>query len=647
MQDKTQQNKEKQQTIETLVVQIKKHQEMYYNGIPEISDSDFDALWDRLRSLDPSNTILKQVGKDSSKFFPKKQHIMPMGSLSKAADSYQFKAWVAKHPSSHYVVEYKLDGASLELQYEKGTLSAAVSRGDGKIGDDILMNARNMQGVLRSLAYDMTCAIRCEVIMTHQVFKKHFSSSENTKANCRNAANGIMKKKNGVYVELLQCMCYDIWFSDEEQKQWEAVTQYSLSNEKDKLELLKALGFIVVPYWVYEDEASIDSLRNSTIQTRESIGYDIDGLVIKMCEYSKIDMSSLLPDRQLAYKFPLEQQVTKLRGVEWSASGHLYTPIALLDPVPLAGTIVKRANLVHPDHIKELGLKIGSEVMVAKRGEIIPKVEKVVHNAEGLMDITLPTICEVCGATIQSDGTTVFCPNVQCRKRLLFRIKRWIQIHEIPYWGDTLVHTLVLKQSLVHKIGDLYRLSVDALMKLDRVAKPLAEKLYNAMHSKKSVSLAHFIASLGIDGIALLSSESIVRTGIFHSIDDMFSATVEQLESIENIGAVLAKNIIEAMQYLKEEIIDVAQIVNIETPTVVKTAISNMSFCFTGTLSAPRKQLQDLVKKQGGIVKNTVSEDLSYLVTNSETSTSSKMKDAKEKGVAIISEEEFLALLSQ
>ena len=638
--------KEKQQNIEALVVQIKHHQTLYYNGTSEISDDEFDVLWDKLRNLDPSNAVLKEVGKDSNDFFPKKQHIMPMGSLSKAADSHQFTAWLQKHPSVQYIVEYKLDGASLELQYTKGKLSAAVSRGDGRVGDDILINARNMKGVPRTLIYEMTCAIRCEVIMTHQIFKEHFSSTENAKANCRNAANGIMKKKNGVYTELLDCICYDIWFSDEEQKQWETVTEYSLLNEKDKLELLKKLGFTVVPYWLCNDEKAINTLRTSTIQTREEIGYDIDGLVVKMYEYNKIDMNTLLPDRQLAYKFPLEQQITKLEGVEWSESGHLYTPIAVLEPVLLAGTKVKRASLVHPNHIKELGLKIGSEVMVVKRGEIIPKIEKVVSNAAGLMDISLPTICAVCGSTIQSDGTTVFCPNIQCRKRLLFRIKRWIHINDIPYWGDALVDTLVLKRELVNKIGDLYRLSVDTLMDLERIAKPLAEKLYNAMHSKKSIPLVRVIASLGIDGIALLSSESIIRTGMFLTIDNLLHATVEQLASIKNIGTILAKNIVETLQYLKEEIIDITKVIDIESLKLVKTAISTMSFCFTGYFSVPRKQLQDLVKQSGGIVKNSVSEDLYYLVSNSRDSTSLKIKDAQKKGVAIISEEDFMKLLS-
>lgn len=636
--------KERKERIDALVQEIQLHQEKYYNGSPSISDADFDALWDRLRSLDPKNEVLKKIGKDSSMFFPKTPHIMPMGSLPKAADQQQFAQWVQKHESTEYVVEYKLDGASLELQYAGGKLRAAVTRGDGKTGDNILINARKMKGVPVDLPYAMTCAIRGEVIMTHKVFLEHFSSEKNAKANCRNAANGLMRKKNGKGVEHLKVICYDIWFDDEQQR-WEQELGLNLDVEKVKLQLLRDLKLIAVQHWLCSSEAEINKLRDSTIETRKTVAYDIDGLVVKMSEFKKEDMLTLLPDRQIAYKFPLEQQMTRLLDVEWSESGHLYTPIAVLEPVSIAGTQVKRANLVHPDHIKELGLKIGSEVMVVKRGEIIPKVEKVIFTPSGSTDIkNLPEHCTVCGSAIQNDGSAVYCPNIECRKRLLFRVQRWIAINDIAFWGPALLNKLVLEKKWVSKLGDLYRLEVSDLVKLDLIAKPLAQKLYDSLHKRKRVSLANFIASLGIDGIALLSSESLIRTK-FTSIQLLQEATEQELSAIENIGPILAKNIVSTLRFLHAEIEDLLTIIEIEESDREKTAMSGLSFCFTGALSVPRKELQELARKNGGIVKNSVSEDLRYLVCNDKSSSSSKMQEAKKKGIAVLSEEEFSALL--
>ncbi len=636
----------KKDLIQNLTKIIQEHQDRYHNKEASISDEEFDASWDRLRALDPGNKIFKQIGKDGSSFFTKKKHVMPMGSLEKASDTKQFALWVQEHPSEFYVVEYKLDGASLELQYEDGKLVAAVTRGDGRIGDDILMNARKMKGVKRTLLDKLHCSIRGEVIMTHAVFSEHFSKEENAKANCRNAANGLMKRKDGVDVELLEFLCYDIWFDEDKQKYWEQKLGRDLSLEEEKMRTLKELGFLPAPHWKCNSEAEINELRESTIKKRESIAYDIDGLVIKLPSSNRMDMGSLLPDRQIAYKFPLQQVQTKLLDVLWSESGHNYTPIAILDPVSIAGTTVKRANIVNPNHIKELGLKLGSEVIVAKRGEIIPKVERVVFNAEGLADITFPKICRVCKSIVQNDGNSVFCPNLHCKKRLLFRVSRWISIHEIPNWGEALLNTLVLEKGMVQKLGDLYRLGVEDLMSLDRVAKPLAEKLHGALHQEKKTSLTRFLASLGIDGIALTSSETLIRIGTFNSIQDLFAAKVEDLSSVGSIGPILAKNIVETLSFLKEEIEDLLCVVEIEEVKQVQTEMSQKSFCFTGSLSISRKQAQSMVRKAGGMVKSSVVDGLDYLVSN-ESTMSTKMKEAQEKGVKVIDEQEFFRLVTE
>jgi len=214
---------------------IRRYQKSYYDGEGEISDEAFDALWDELKSLNPSDPLLKKIGQDSGNF-EKVRHIMPMGSQEKVANPEQFSAWAQKHDYGEYLVEYKLDGASLELQYKKGNLVRAVTRGDGTIGDDITANAKKMKGVLLTLsgAEDFTGAVRGEVIMTHGVHRAKYGD----KANCRNAANGIMKRKDGTGSEDLEMIAYDAWA---------AKGEAPFRDEEGKIAWLSSCGFTVVP----------------------------------------------------------------------------------------------------------------------------------------------------------------------------------------------------------------------------------------------------------------------------------------------------------------------------------------------------------------------------------------------------------------
>lgn len=618
--------------IATLVKEIVYHQELYYNNQPEISDEEFDALWNRLKILDGNNAIFSEIGKDSSKFFSKTSHVMPMGSLSKVTDESQFHQWISNHPAKYYIIQYKLDGASLELQYKNGILFVAVTRGDGKTGDDILINARNMRGVLNTLSQPMNIAVRGEVIMKHAIYQEYFKD----RANCRNAANGLMKRKNGYQVHLLDVVCYDMWFMEQDNNQY---------SELQKLELLKELGFNVVTYHQFSTEEEINHYRNSIISTRNTIGYDIDGLVIKMPISENDDMASLKPDRQVAYKFPLEYAQTKVLDIHWSESGHLYTPIAILEPVQLAGTTVKRANLVHYNHIQELGINVGAEVLVVKRGEIIPKIERVII-ASPHIEINTPVTCSTCESKIENIGTKIFCPNILCRRRLLFRVERWCELLDIDYWGDTLVYKFVIESNVIHKLGDLYRLDIQQLVLFKRIGKPLAEKLLKSLHSKKTISFEVFLAALSIDGVALLTAEKIVQAGI-DNWDTLKKLTEEELLKIDTIGPILANNIRTSVEVLENEVQDLFSVVHV-TSSVNKgllLALTGISFCFTGTFSHSRKELQTLIKQNGGIVKNSVSKDLQYLVSNDINSHSDKSSSAKKYGITIISEEKFVTLM--
>ena len=440
--------------LEKLITQ---YQSSYYNGEAEISDAEFDKLWDELKSLDPSNPILHKVGADSGNF-QKASHVMPMGSQEKAANPEQFLAWAEKHLYDEYLVEYKLDGASLELQYRHGELVRAVTRGDGSVGDVITDNAKKMKGVIPYLydkdnnPIDFTGGIRGEVIMTHEVHKKYFSN----KANCRNAANGLMKRKDGSGSEYLELITYDVWATEGSQP---------FVDEEDKILWLKECGFSPVNLELCRTAQSVIDYRARVMEERKTLPFDIDGLVIKERRVNHEDALRARPDRQIAFKFSLEEAVSVVRAVEWNESGSTYTPVAVFDPVELNGTVVQRASLANPNTIRTLGLSIGSHVVVVKRGEIIPKVESVLHDVsleEKLSPVNVPCVCETCKTKLIDEGTRLYCPNKSCEKKVLHQLLKWVSVLDIRDLGDTLVREL-FSSGKVKSISDFYFLTEETL----------------------------------------------------------------------------------------------------------------------------------------------------------------------------------------
>lgn len=628
-----------QKRIAELEALIVYHQNAYYNNVPEITDAAFDALWDELKALDPGNKILQSVGKDAADGFPKREHIMPMGSQEKAADPDEFLAWSQKQSFDEFVVEYKLDGASLELQYENGVLAAAVTRGDGTVGDEITANAVKMRGVLQKLPNSWGGAIRCEVVMLKEIHKKYFSD----KANCRNAANGVMKRKDGKGAEHLSVLCYDgVPHGVFEKGKVLTKPCAPFDDELSKLEWLTSLGFEVVPAVVCRTAYEVIDYRARVVAEREHLPYDIDGLVVKGRAVDPQDMARPRPEKQIAFKFPLEEAVTTLRGVEWSESGMFYTPIALVDPVKLAGTAVKRANLVNTNAITGMGLRIGSRVVVVKRGEIIPKIEGKVDDEPGATPIPVPDMCQVCGAKLVDEGTRLYCPNTLCPKRALHRLQKWVQMLDIKDFG-TAVLTRLYEAGKVKTVADLYRLTVEDLVEIERMGETLAKKLLQNLRAKRVLRFPDFLAALDIDGIGPLMAEKLAQAGC-SSLTKLCSATIDELTTIPGFGEVLAKNLVLGLKELRAEIDDIVTQIELEQPEG-EAVLVGQSFCFTGELnSMKRAEAEALVKKLGGMVRSSVTKDLTYLVTNDPHSGSAKNKQAERYGTAIISEEEFLAL---
>lgn len=635
---------EESSRINELVSLIKRYQTSYYNGEGEISDAEFDALWDELKNLDPENEILKKIGTDSGNF-AKLRHVMPMGSQEKAANPEQFLGWASKHVYDEYFVEFKLDGASLELQYEHGKLVHAVTRGDGTIGDDITVNAKKMNGVAAALfdlagnLIDYSGGIRGEVIMTHDVHKEKFSD----KANCRNAANGLMKRKDGEGCEYLKLIVYDAFSPSGNQP---------FNDEESKINWLKSCGFNTVPLKICKSPQEVIEYRSHVMDIRNQLEYDIDGLVIKERQINFQDASRARPDRQIAFKFSLEEAVTILRSVDWSVNGGTYTPVAIFDEVELNGTKVQRASLANPDTMKALGVKIGCKVVVVKRGEIIPKIENVIHE-DALCEspVVFPDKCECCGSKLIDNGSRLYCPNKKCSKRILHQLLKWVQVADIRDLGETLV-TQLFEKGKVQSISDLYKLSAEDLTpfflneeSLAAEKKSLgAEKVAASIQNHRKMSLAVFVAGFDIEGIGETTVEKLVAAG-FNTLNALLNMTVEQASAVYGFAEILAKTAVDGlnenaleMRFLAENFVEIVQ------DSAGK--LVGKSFCFTGELhSMKRNDAEALVKANGGTCKSSVTKDLSYLVTNDVSSGSSKNQKAVKFGIPVINEEQFFKML--
>ncbi|KKK84034.1 hypothetical protein LCGC14_2787410, partial [marine sediment metagenome] len=405
-----------------------------------------------------------KVGIDQSELFSKQKHIIPMTSQDKVTYPEEFKKWARKRNYNTFLIQFKLDGISIELQYKNGIFQRAVTRGDGQIGDDLSKNVRKMKGFLFKLTDNFTGAVRAEILLFHDIFNKKYSD----KQNCRNTSAGISRRKDGVGCEDLNLIYYDAISITE---------NTTFQNEIQKLKWLKEQNFpTVLTKTVHTPQEVIEVRENVINNIRNTLDYDIDGLIVKGKEIDLDDMKRAKPIKQIAFKFQAEQIETTLLGVEWSISGHNYTPVAIVENVHLMGTNVSRASLANPNLIKELKLKIGSEVIISKRGDIIPKIERVINTPTDAKDITVPLVCEVCNTLLENEGTRLFCPDEACPKRAYYHLKKWIKKLNVKHFSEKLILKPLFEIGKIQKIADLYKLRTSDLTRFDGVKETSAKK---------------------------------------------------------------------------------------------------------------------------------------------------------------------------
>lgn len=617
--------------IQDLVVKINQARLDYYNGQPTVSDKVYDAWCDELRLLDPNNTAVTAVGAPVASAWLKAKHQIPMGSLNKVNTPTEFSKWTNDVADKETLfVTQKLDGLSIELIYENGTLIQAITRGDGDVGEDITINVRKMDGVKSQLPTIFNGSLRGEIIMLKSKHRKHFSD----KANPRNAASGVSKRLDGVGVEHLSIIFY------------QALGDVDFKTEVEQFEWLKAQGIIIPDYWTFKNASEVNlHWRNYQDTDRDKLDYDIDGLVIHINDMAKqmsLGDKDMRPLGAIAFKFDNETRESIIRDIIWQVgnSGRL-TPVAVVDPVSLVGATVTRASIYNMSYIEELSLDIGATVLVARANDVIPRIEELVKGT-GKVAIP-PTHCPSCGGIVVMIGENLTCTNsATCPAQVIGRIKNWVSDLNILEWGDTLIEKLV-EAKKVTTVADLYTLTVSDLAGIDRMGQKSAQKCYDSLWKNSEVTLDVFIGALSIPTIGRSTIKLIIKEGC-DTLTKFGQLNAVHFEQVQGVGPVKAKLLADGLIQNQKLILDLLSN-GVSIKDNITGKLTGKSFAITGSLSIKRAEVEKIITENGGEIKNSVGKGLSYLIISDPQSTSSKAQAARKLGTVLIDEKQFLDLI--
>jgi DNA ligase (NAD+) len=639
--------------IAALAELLRSYKDAYYNGQPLVSDAAYDQLEDELRALDPGHALLTSVGapvpvkaRPRAAGAPvteweKAQHKIPMGSLNKAVDEAEFQAWVTRceeHAAREKLprvqgdlfVTEKLDGISLEVIYEQGVLTEAITRGDGQIGERITANVARMKGVPGRLKEPRSISVRGEIILKLTDMKRSFPNA----SNARNMASGTAKRFDGAGCEHLTVLFYDLEGED-------AV------DEAQKFARLKQLGFETPNLYPTDLAGALQLYQQYAASKRAALDYDIDGLVIRC---NPVRTQALLgelggrPRAAVALKFASQTKVTRLKRIVWDTgdSGRV-TPIAEFDLVWIGGAHLERASLHNISNVRALGISEGDEILVSRRNDVIPQVEEVVvkHGPP----VVIPTACGVCQSVLVTEGEFISCRNTECRAVVEGRIKNWVEAQDVHDFGGHIVGELV-RARLVKEPSDLYKLKFEDVARLEHMGEISAKKILANLRAKLPLSLPLFLASLGIEHFALLTAKLIVSNG-FDTLDKLRQATEAQLTAIPGLGPSKARVVVAGLKARSAEIERLLAVGVVPVAPSHGGPLAGLSFCFTGALSKPRKEFEGLVEKHGGTLLSGVTKDLKYLVMSDPNSGSSKAEKARKYGTKCIDEAEFARVVAE
>ena len=655
--------KKAKERIDELNRLTKYYAEKYYDDDnPEISDFEYDMLMNELKNLErefpefiDKDSLTQKVGGTVKEGFEKVTHIVPLQSLQDVFsfdELYSFDERMKKFGDNiKYVVETKIDGLSVALEYKNGEFVKGATRGNGQVGEDITDNLKTINNIPKKLKENVDIIVRGEVFISKKDFDElnEKQDEDNKFANARNLAAGSLRQLDS---SITATRPLDIYiFNVQKSETIEFKSHY------ESLVYLEKLGFNVNPIKVLcnnIDEAikEVENIGN----TREEIPFGIDGAVIKVDNLSlreEIGTTFKTPKWAIAYKYPPEQKETILKDIICNVGRTgVITPMAVLEPVAVAGSKISKTTLHNEDFIKEKDLKIGDHVLIQKAGDVIPEVVKVLKEKRTgeEKDFEMPKVCPVCGApAVREEGeAAIRCIGIECKARNLrniihFASKEGMNIEGL---GEKIVEQLYEK-GLIETIADIYYLKQEDIQSLKKDGKKFAQNLINAIEKSKDNDLDRLICAIGIRHIGTKSAKTLARK--FKSIDGLMNASLEELVDTDDVGGITAESIYE---FFKQEqtidLINKLKNVNVNMELKVEENIDNRfegkTFVLTGSLEGfTRDEASKIIENYGGKTSSSVSKKTDYVLAGEEAG--SKLTKAESLGIKIISEQEFKEMI--
>jgi DNA ligase (NAD+) len=656
---------EAKERIKELRATLEYHAKKYYDeDKPEITDYEYDMMMNELKSLEKQfpelidkESLTQKVGGHVKEGFKQVEHEVPLQSLQDVFSYDELRDFddrVKKQlhdggANLKYVVETKIDGLSMAIEYKDGKFVRAATRGNGLIGEDVSANALTIKSIPKELKEPINIIVRGEVFIGSKEFEKLNEEREvlgqSLFANARNAAAGSLRQLDS---KITKTRPLDIFIFNVQK-----LENNPFNSHYEQLNYLDKLGFNVNPVRILcnnIDEA-IDAITKIG-EDRENLSFGIDGAVIKVdnLDYrEELGTTFKTPRWAIAYKYPPEQKETLLKDIvcQVGRTGAI-TPMAILEPVKVAGSTISKTTLHNEDFIKEKDLKIGDRVIIQKAGDVIPEVVEAVKSKRTgeEKEFIMPKVCPVCGApTIREDGEAVTrCTGIECSAKALRNIVHFASKEgmEIDGLGYSIIEQL-LDRKLINNIADIYSLKLEDVASLKKNGKKFAQNLMDAIEKSKSNDLSKLITGLGIRHIGAKSAKNLARK--FRTIDNLMNASIEELSVQNDVGEITAKSIYE---FFREEqsidLINKLKLAGVNMESLEEENIDNRfegkTFVLTGALSKySRDEASDIIEKLGGKTSGSVSKKTSYVLAGEDAG--SKLTKAQNLGVTVITEEEF------
>lgn len=649
---------DKLKQMRELIAEINKHNYNYYTLMqPTISDAEYDKLYYTLVDLEQETGIIledsptQRVGNFVLKEFKKHEHKVRLYSLNKVRSIEELTSWVESmkqfSPQTQFSVEYKFDGLQLVLEYVNGHFKRATTRGDGRVGEDVTRQVRTIKSVPLTIKHKGNLIVQGEGMMTQESLKKYNETATEALKNARNGVAGAIRNLDPKETAKrdLDFFCYSVLDGKE------------FSSQVEMHEFLMQNGFNTGEYFkLANDTNQIKHLIDDVDKIKHLLNIMIDGMVIKINDCSvreDVGYTNKFPKWAMAYKFEAQEIDTTLNDVVWQVgrTGKV-TPIAVLEPVELAGATITRATLNNIDDINKKKVKIGSRVLIRRSNEVIPEILGLLEDFPNSEVILEPECCPCCGEKLVKKGAILLCPNRDaCVEQVVDRITHFSSKPGFNIDGLSIKTIELMNKTLgVHSPSDLFELKMDDLLKLEKVKEKKATNLINAIENSKEITLARFIFSLGIAEVGEVSARSLAQK--FGTLEKLMRASEEDLIDVEDVGEIIAKSIVGFFEDSKNKM-EISRLLALgvrikteEKATAIESEFSGKKIVLTGTLSSfSRDEAGEIIRKLGGTTSSSVSKATDFVLAGE--SAGSKLTKAKDLGVAILSEDDFKKVIEK